>query len=105
VNQELLPVLAQRNDMRIVEVDGQPVVTARDLAGALGYSDERTVNRIITRNRESFGQHDLMVVNLTTIQGERNTVVLTKRGAMKSASLIFKELSRAKGLLNPGCRK
>lgn len=59
MSQELLPVLAQRNDMRIVEVDGQPVVTARDLARALGYSHiDKAVVNIFIRNRIGFKERD-----------------------------------------------
>lgn len=83
MSQELLPVLAQREEMRIVEVDGQPVVTARDLARALEYKNERAVTTIYYRNKDSFKESDVMVLNLSTIQGERETVVLTKRGALK----------------------
>ena len=50
----MLPVLAQQNDIRIVEVSGQPVVTARDLARALGYVREDAVRKLLNRNWESF---------------------------------------------------
>jgi prophage antirepressor-like protein len=60
---EVLPVLAQQNDMRIVEVKDQPVVTARDLARALGYKDELSVHRIYNRNRESFKEQIMFKTN------------------------------------------
>ena len=91
MSQGLLPVLAQREDMRIVEVDGQPVVTARDMARALEYADERSVHRIYNRNKDSFRErghqfdspYDTGVVNLTTPSGDQMIRYFTKRGALK----------------------
>jgi len=57
-------VLAQREDMRIVEVDGQPVVTARDLARALGYAKDNAVAKIYDRNRNSFTDRDSFLVDM-----------------------------------------
>lgn len=99
MNNGLLPVLAQREDMRIVEVEGQPVVTARDLAVALGYSHERSVRILFNRNRVSFREFDTQInykggINLTlpydtgeveiqTLGGPQMVRYFTKRGALK----------------------
>jgi len=94
VSNELLPVLAQREDMRIVEVDGQPVVTARDLARALGYAHENAVVRLFNRNRESFKEvrsqidsgvekYDTGEIEIQTPAGARRIRYFTKRGALK----------------------
>jgi prophage antirepressor-like protein len=102
--EEMLPVLAQEGDLAVVSVDGQPVVTARALARALGYADERSVHRIYNRNKESFTERDSFkergyqidsplgnselkydtgVVKLTTPSGEQQVRYFTKRGALK----------------------
>ncbi|ACV64876.1 prophage antirepressor [Desulfofarcimen acetoxidans DSM 771] len=107
MSQDLLPVLAHRENMRIVEVDGQPVVTARDLARALEYSKDNAVAKIYDRNRDSFTNRDSFVVdmrkfvpkmgmnqvnnenrfdvNLTVNPqgGDPHIRVFTKRGALK----------------------
>lgn len=80
---ELLPVLAQDGELTVVSVDGQPVVTARALARALEYKNERAVTTIYYRHKDSFKDTDVMVLNLSTIQGMRETVAFTKRGALK----------------------
>lgn len=94
----LMPVLAQREDMRIVEVDGHPVVTARDLARALQYKEERAVHIIFHRNRESFIEggsqienpfknselkYDTGEVEVDTPGGPQKVRYFTKRGALK----------------------
>ena len=88
----ILPILAQRNDMRIMEVDGQPVVTARDLARALGYSKDNAVVKIYDRNVGSFIDRDSFVVDMrrfipklgTNPQGgDPHIRMFTKRGALK----------------------
>jgi prophage antirepressor-like protein len=90
--ENVLPVLAQQNDMRIVEVDGQPVVMARDLARALEYKDQDAVGRLYRRNQESFNGRDTFevdmrrfTVNLTVNPrgGDPHIRVFTKRGALK----------------------
>jgi len=89
---DMLPVLAQRNDMRIVEVDGQPVVTARDLARALGYSKDDAVVKIYARNMGSFTDRDSFVVDMRRFTpklgvnpqgGDPHIRMFTKRGALK----------------------
>lgn len=100
----LMPILAHRDDMRIVEVDGQPVVTARDLARALGYLKDNAVAKIYDRNRDSFSERDSFIVDtrmfvpnmgmnhynqFTPILGanpqggDPHIRVFTKRGALK----------------------
>ncbi|MGB9903588.1 MAG: BRO family protein [Desulfotomaculales bacterium] len=107
--EEMLPVLAQEGDLAVVSVDGQPVVTARALARALGYVDERSVLRIYNRNKESFrerdhnsyspleergcqndhpfthpeAKYDTGVVTIDTLGGPQQVRYFTKRGALK----------------------
>lgn len=83
VMENVLPVLAERSEVRIVEVDGQPVVTARDLARALGYSQERNLHNLYYRNKASFTDRDAGIVKLTTPSGEQPVLYFTKRGALK----------------------
>lgn len=57
------PILIKNtNGLTLVEVDGQAVVTASNLAKGLEYKDERSVRMIFTRNEMSFrdfGIYDL----------------------------------------------
>ncbi len=90
---ELLPVIAEQEELRLVAVDGQPVVTARDLARALGYRSEKAILMIVSRNRKSFKEpergyqivtpFDTAVVELETPGGLQEIRVFTKRGALK----------------------
>lgn len=58
------PVLAQNaGGMALVEVDGQAVVTASDLAKGLEYKNERSVRNIFIRNKASF--RDFGVLDMT----------------------------------------
>ena len=58
-----LPVLVQNaRGLALVEVDGQAVITAKNLAEGLEYKSEKAVLMIVNRNRASFkdgGVYDL----------------------------------------------
>ncbi len=56
--------------LSIIDRDGTPYLSARDLARALGYADERSVLRIYARRADEFTPSMTCVVNLTT-QGDR----------------------------------
>lgn len=80
----VLPVLAEIGDVRIVDAgDQQPVVTARDLARALGYRQEWAVHNLYNRNKESFAERDVGVIKMMTPSGEQWVRYFTKRGALK----------------------
>lgn len=96
--EEMLPVLVQEGELAVVSVDGQPVVTARALARALGYAHENAVVRLFNRNRESFREvrsqidstfgnselkYDTGVVSIETPGGPQQVRYFTKRGALK----------------------
>jgi len=92
--EEMLPVLAQEGELAVVSVDGQPVVTARALARALGYAHENAVVRLFNRNRESFREVrsqidsgvekcDTGEIEIQTPAGVRKVRYFTKRGALK----------------------
>ena len=50
-----LPILIQNSKgMALVEVDGQAVITAKNMAEGLEYKNEKAIHVIITRNKESF---------------------------------------------------
>ncbi len=59
----MLPILVQNKRLSLVEVDGQAVVTAADLAKGLEYKNERSVRNIFARNKDSF--HDFGVYDMT----------------------------------------
>jgi len=80
---EMLPVLAQDGELAVVSVDGQPVVTARALAWALGYAQDRNLRNLYNRNKQSFTERDAGIVELTTPSGEQSVLYFTKRGALK----------------------
>jgi prophage antirepressor-like protein len=63
---DMLPILVKNSSgMELVEVDGQAVVTAKNLANSLNYKDERSILRIFNRNKASF--KDYGVFDLTGV--------------------------------------
>lgn len=92
MSNELLPVLAQEGELSVVSIDGQPVVTARVLARALGYSREDAISRLYKRNETSFTDRDTFEIDLRRFNvnltvnpqgGDPHVRVFTKRGALK----------------------
>ncbi|KXB09855.1 phage antirepressor protein [Xylella fastidiosa] len=66
--------------LSIIDRDGVPHLSARDLAHALGYADERSVLRIYNRHSEEFTYQMTLVVNLTTVTGDKPTRLFSPRG-------------------------
>ncbi|SHH11210.1 BRO-N domain-containing protein [Xylella fastidiosa] len=66
--------------LSIIDRDGVPHLSARDLAHALGYADERSVLRIYNRHSEEFTYQMSLVVNLTTVTGDKPTRLFSPRG-------------------------
>lgn len=87
----MLPILLQREDICIVELNGQPVMNSRDLAKALSYGDERAVHKIYNRNKSLFREGDVNLlpsddtaeIILKTAGGTQKVRVFTKRGVTK----------------------
>ena len=87
----LLPTRLMFGDTSLTIIDrhGEPWLTARDLARALGYQDERGVLRVYSRNEEEFTDAMTLVVKLTTqAEGQRrDTRVFSPRGCHLIAML------------------
>ncbi len=66
--------------LSIIDRDGVPYLSARDLARALGYADERSVLRIYARRADEFTKQMTTVVNLTTVTGDKPTRLFSPRG-------------------------
>ncbi|RWA32195.1 phage antirepressor protein [Xylella fastidiosa subsp. fastidiosa] len=67
--------------LSIIDRDGTPYLSARELARALGYADERSVLRIYARRADEFTEQMTCVVKLTP-QGEqaRDIRIFSPRG-------------------------
>ncbi|HHW4670716.1 MAG: Bro-N domain-containing protein [Xylella fastidiosa subsp. multiplex] len=67
--------------LSIIDRDGTPYLSARELARALGYADERSVLRIYARRTDEFTEQMTCVVKLTP-QGEqaRDIRIFNPRG-------------------------
>ncbi|WP_434458796.1 Bro-N domain-containing protein [Xylella fastidiosa] len=67
--------------LSIIDRDGTPYLSARELARALGYADERSVLRIYARRTDEFTEQMTCVVKLTP-QGEqaRDIRIFSPRG-------------------------
>ncbi|HHW4679808.1 MAG TPA: BRO-N domain-containing protein [Xylella sp.] len=79
--------------LSIIDRDGTPYLSARDLARALGYADERSVLRIYARRADEFTSQMTTVVNLTTVTGDKPTRIFSPRGCHLVA--IFSRTSAA----------
>ncbi|HHW4669516.1 MAG TPA: BRO-N domain-containing protein [Xylella fastidiosa subsp. multiplex] len=66
--------------LSIIDRDGTPYLSARELARALGYADERSVLRIYARRTDEFTEQMTTVVNLTTVTGDKPTRLFSPRG-------------------------
>lgn len=64
----------------IVSRDGQPWVTSRQLALALGYKDENSVRKIYERNKEEFSPMMTATVNMTVGITEVMVRIFSMRG-------------------------
>lgn len=67
MNSTTLPTSVDFDGARlsIVDHNGQPYITAADLSRALGYSDQRAVNRIYARHASEFTEAMTCGVKLT----------------------------------------
>lgn len=82
----------------IVDRDNQPWIKSRELANALGYADEKSINRIYQRNADEFTPCMVGGVNLTTPSGEQETRIFSLRGchllAMFARTAIAKQFRK-----------
>lgn len=88
------------NDVQfdVVDRNGSPWIKSRDLANALGYADEKSVNRIYQRNVDEFTDQMVGGVNLTTPSGLQEVRIFSLRGchllAMFARTAIAKEFRK-----------
>jgi prophage antirepressor-like protein len=57
-------------ELAVIDRGGQPWFTAGDVASALGYDDQRHVNRLYARNADEFTDSMSTIVKLPTAYGE-----------------------------------
>jgi DNA-binding MarR family transcriptional regulator len=83
--------------LTIIDRNGEPWLSARELARALGYADERGVLRIYSRNTQEFTDEMTCVVNLTTqVDDQRRDIrVFSPRGCHLIAMLSRTEQAKA----------
>lgn len=77
-----LPALSF-NDVQfdVVDIAGHPWLPARQIGFALGYKDDRSIQRIYSRNADEFTESMTRVVNLTTPSGSHSKRIFSLRGA------------------------
>lgn len=63
----------------IIEHDDKPWLAAADLARALGYSDQRSITKVYSRNEDEFSDEMTMVVKLTTSADYGGSIQKTAR--------------------------
>jgi prophage antirepressor-like protein len=80
--------------LNILDHRGEPWLTARELASALGYRDESAVLRISSRNQDEFTEEMTCTVKLTVQIQDRETRIFSSRGCY--AVGFFAKTDRAK---------
>ena len=91
----LLPTILTfgETSMTIIDRHGEPWLTARELARALGYRDQSAVLRIYARNQDEFTDNMTLTVKLTVNAG-RPDRIFSPRGCHLIA--MFSRTSQAK---------
>ena len=88
--------------LAVVDRHGEPWLTARDLAKALGYQDESAVLRIYARNQEEFTDEMTCTVKLTVRWTISDVIPASSRREDVTYSRCFPEPARPR-LSDAGC--
>ncbi|MFL9691778.1 P22AR C-terminal domain-containing protein [Aeromonas veronii] len=82
----------------VIPHHGQPWLTAAQIGAALGYADDKAIQRIYSRHSDEFTESMTGVVKLTTPSGKQDARVFSLRGAhliaMFSRTALAKEFRR-----------
>ncbi|MGL6487985.1 P22AR C-terminal domain-containing protein [Aeromonas hydrophila] len=82
----------------VIPHHGQPWLTAAQIGTALGYADDKAIQRIYSRHSDEFTESMTGVVKLTTPSGKQDARVFSLRGAhliaMFSRTALAKEFRR-----------
>ena len=65
----------------VVDHQGQRWLRASEIGAALGYADDKAVQRIYARHSDEFTAAMTRVVKLTTVTGDKETRIFSLRGA------------------------
>lgn len=90
-SQALATLSFNGNNLNPVERDGQIWMTSADLTKALGYADEKSVNRIFNRNKDEFTSNmtqTIAGVNLTSSLKTKGLMVRTRIFSLRGCHLI-----------------
>lgn len=93
----LSPEALSFNDIRFDVVDwaGKVWLKAIEIGRALGYADDKAVQRIYARHSDEFSSEMTGVVNLTTPSGKQNARVFSLRGAHLLAMFARTKVAKA----------
>lgn len=90
-NNEVMALSFNGNDLNPVEREGQIWMTSADLTKALGYADEKSVNRIFNRNKDEFTSNMTQTiegVNLTSSLKTKGLTVKTRIFSLRGCHMI-----------------
>lgn len=90
-NNQLMALSFNGIDLNPVERDGQIWMTSADLTKALGYKDEKSVNRIFSRNKDEFTSNmsqTIEGVNLTPTAETKGLTVKTRIFSLRGCHMI-----------------
>ena len=71
----------QSTTFEVVDQQGQPWLRASEIGAALGYADDKAIQRIFARHSDEFTDNMTGVVKLTTPSGAQESRIFSLRGA------------------------
>ncbi|WP_339885245.1 hypothetical protein [Vreelandella maris] len=81
--------------IKLTQWMSQAAVTATELGRALGYKDEKSVQRLYRRNEDEFTEAMTGMVNMTTPSGAQRVRVFSLRGAHLVAMFAKTKMAKA----------
>lgn len=90
-NNEVIAMSFNGHTLQSIIKDGQIWMTSADLTKALGYADEKSVNRIFNRNKDEFTSNmtqTIVGVNLTSSLKTKGLTVKTRIFSLRGCHLI-----------------
>jgi prophage antirepressor-like protein len=85
----------QNTTFEIIDRNNQPWLRLPQIGGALGYKDEKSINRLFSRHEDEFSAGMKGVVELTTPGGNQKVVIVSLRGAHLLGMLAKTKVAKA----------
>lgn len=95
LNAQTRALAFQSTTFDVVDLNGQPWLRAVEIGKALGYADDKAIQRIYARRQDEFTPAMTGVVKVTTLSGAQDARVFSLRGAHLLAMFARTETAKA----------